>query len=224
MPVTAVSATSWDNSSEAAFKQKVSDATGVAPAQVHVLSVQDVVLRRARVLLSSDSSLGVIVTFTVTTTDPAAAEVVGAWVDAIAELPEPPRRFSPLNANDATKITVPRSTSDYHFEAVLATKAASGATVLADNGKDAGEAMNISMSGAATINNFAFSLEGSPSVNESAINGLVLSNLKTPMSGGMTIKMRGVKYVIHASSEPLAPGFSDNHYRCVSCCARAVAC
>jgi hypothetical protein len=182
-----------------------------------VVSVQDVVLRR-RTLLSSGSGLGVIVTFTLTLTSPAWVEKADAWVEAVSELPDAySHAISALNeTDDATNVAVPRSTSDYHFEAVLATQAASGAMVLADNGKDAGEAMTISASGAAKIENFVFNLEGSPSVNESAINGLVLSSLETPISGAMTIKMRGVKYFIHTSSEPLVPGFSDNHYRCVA--------
>jgi hypothetical protein len=184
----------------------VAAATVVAPEQVHVLSVQDVVLRRndRRVLLSS---LCVIVTFTVTVADPTAAETVGSWVDAIADLPEP------LNLA-SSPIMVPRSTADYHFDAVLA-KTVNSKKVLVDNGKNAAEAMSIKTSGAATIKNFAFDLEGGPSSSDTAINGLVLTNLLTPISGGVSITMRGVKYFIRPESEPLQPGYSDNHYRCV---------
>ncbi len=50
--------------------------------------------------------------------------------------------------------------------------------------------LTLSFSGLATIINYNFVLEGSPSPSDSVINGIVLSGMTAPYTGGMTIKVR----------------------------------
>jgi hypothetical protein len=83
------------------------------------------------------------------------------------------------------------------------------------NVQDIGHAnspMTLSLSGLTTIINYAFRLEGGPSIDASNINGIVISNLNKDVIGGLSIHMTA-KYDIYPSSSPLIDGFSDNHYR-----------
>jgi hypothetical protein len=72
--------------------------------------------------------------------------------------------------------------------------------------------------------NYNFVLEGSPSPTDEVINGLVVTGMTAPYTGGMTVKMTA-KYTLHASSpNPLVQGFSDNHYRCAAARRRVRCC
>jgi hypothetical protein len=85
--------------------------------------------------------------------------------------------------------------------------------------------LSVKLSGLASVINYAFVLEGSPSPSDDVINGLVLTGMSEPLTGGLNITMTA-KYTMHPSAQPLVPGFSDNHYRCVAppaCLARTLA-
>ncbi len=70
----------------------------------------------------------------------------------------------------------------------------------------------VQLSGLTSLINYAFVLEGSPSPTDDVINGLVLTGLSAPFTGGLSVTMTA-KYTMHTSAEPLVAGFSDNHYR-----------
>jgi len=83
------------------------------------------------------------------------------------------------------------------------------------NVQDVGQAnssMTLSLSGLTKIINYEFRLEGGPSTDAANINGIVVRDFRTDLTGGLGIHVTA-KYSIHPSSSPMVNGFSDHHYR-----------
>jgi hypothetical protein len=72
--------------------------------------------------------------------------------------------------------------------------------------------VGLSVSGKASVRNYAFSLEGSPSLADGGPNGVVLAGLPTAVAGGIVIKVHA-KYSLFPGSTSMVPGFSDHHFR-----------
>jgi hypothetical protein len=189
-----------------------------------VIGVVDVVSAHrhfARRLLVT--ATGVRVAFEVTTTDASAAQAVAVQVTALAAQPAAFTAALVAAGVPTTGVVVapalvlqPRAEASkeeahHRWDASSARLDASGAVEVPDSGSDSA-ALTLSLSGQASVINYGFALEGSPSTDETHINGLVITDLRAPLTGGISIEVRA-QYTIHASSTPLVAGWSDNHYR-----------
>jgi hypothetical protein len=211
---------------------------GVPASAVKVTGVVDVPVTLRHLLAAT---AGVVVEFSITTADASAAQAVVTQVQALAAQPATFSAALVAAGVPTTGVTVApepvlklraQASKEAHFlDASSASVKADGAVDVADSGS-AAAAVQLSLSGRASVVNYAFNLEGSPSADDAHINGIRLTGLLAPISGGIAITMRA-SYTIHATSSPLVAGFSDNHYRCAAragmpvplCCSRmACAC
>jgi hypothetical protein len=132
--------------------------------------------------------------------------------------PPPPSPPPPSPSPPPRPVSLPGSAipSVHRFDAAAVTVLPNSSGIsVADSGTTilpGGSRASLHLSGAASVRNYRFALDGAPSANEQAINGLVITNRSAPLAGGITVRLTAL-YRIHASSVPLLPGFSDNHYR-----------
>lgn len=101
-----------------------------------------------------------------------------------------------------------RSVEKHYWDASTARIGALSTLYVPDVGAT-NETLVLSLSGKAAVIDYAFVLEGSPSLDT---NGLVVSGLPKAITGGIGIRMLA-KYTIYPTSVPLVIGYSDNHYR-----------
>jgi hypothetical protein len=128
--------------------------------------------------------------------------------------PPPPSPLPP--SPTPTPAVIPPSAASHVFNAgsvVVTTVNGTRVITVPDRGANENTApLAVQLSGLTSLTNYAFVLEGSPSPTDDVINGLVLTGMSAPFTGGLSVTMTA-KYTIHTSAEPLVANFSDNHYR-----------
>jgi hypothetical protein len=121
--------------------------------------------------------------------------------------PPPPR---PPPTPQTSGVPVVKNEASHFWDTATVIVDGAGAVQVPDTGQLGN--MVLSVSGKASVRNYAFLLEGSPSLADSGPNGVVLAGLPDAVVGGIVIKVRA-KYSLFPGSTSMVPGFSDRHFR-----------